>query len=135
VTSGTFSFGTSTYVSICCNETATLSAIMSQVPPTGMPTLSGAGVNSVLEYGTIEVNTYVALENIFPYTPYTLSFTLSSPPSGQYYLAYYDSQFPSSGWVLAANGPGTISGNTITFTSTQYGYLQNSGYYGLALYK
>jgi trimeric autotransporter adhesin len=62
---------------------------------------------------TLGVSTTTALTS----TP-AFAFTLSSAPSGDAYVAYFDENNPGLGWNVLL-GPGTISGNTVTFAAQQ----------------
>jgi hypothetical protein len=66
----------------------------------------------------------------------SITFTISPPPSAnqQYFLALYT---PATGWIDAEDGPGYLSGSTITFPSnvltTPLAIVANTQY-ALALY-
>lgn len=68
------------------------------------------------------------------------SFTFALPssdvvPGANYYLAMYDPNTPSLGWQLGFEGPGTVSGNSLTFTgSSSSTYFQAWTAYYLGLY-
>lgn len=57
------------------------------------------------------------------------------PPGTAYYLALYNPNQPSLGWQLGFEGPGTISGFNVTFTSSSASlYFQGWTWYYLGLY-
>lgn len=88
--------------------------------PTGVATPSlrarasiGGSNLQTLAVITLSVNATIAVSS----TP-AFSFTLSSAPTGDAYVAYYDEHNPGLGWNVLL-GPGTISGNTVAFTAQQ----------------
>lgn len=70
---------------------------------------------AVLLYLVIYSNTTLVL-------PDAPAFTIVIPsanvfPDANYYLAFYDPSRPSLGWQYGFEGPGTVSGTTVTFAS------------------
>lgn len=114
--------------------------------PAGLPTLqsvfrrtntsasaSSSSPISVVAYLYILFNQDVMLSQ----AP-SFSFTLPSADvvsGAKYYLALYNPNVPSLGWQLGFEGPGTVSGNAVTFTGASGStYFQAWTAYYLGLY-
>jgi hypothetical protein len=94
-------------------------AIPSNVATPSMRTLKGrasiGGSNlQGLAVITLSVSSTVAVTT----TP-SFSFTLSSAPSGDTYVAYFDENNPANGWNVLL-GPGTVSGTTVAFAAQTF---------------
>jgi len=120
--SGTTFTGSLPAASVVTQVTVTISA----TPPSGDPALSGPRASlgsargalhaartpaletlTALAYLTLEANAAVTFDGIPAF-----SFTLPQIVSGdQYYLAVYQ----DGGWVPGADGPATVSGDSVTF--------------------
>jgi hypothetical protein len=75
-------------------------------------TIGGSDL-SVLASMTLSVN-----ESIAVLTTPAFTYTLASAPAGNFYVAFYDENDAAAGWNVIL-GPGTLSGNTISFAATQ----------------
>lgn len=101
---------------------------LTNTAPAGVPTLAavlrkndafggiaqGGQPISVISYLNVLFNEDVLLSQ----AP-SFDFTLSSGyvfPGANYYLALYNPNLPALGWQLGFEGPGTVSGSTVTFT-------------------
>jgi hypothetical protein len=95
------------------------SAIPSSVTAPSMRELKGRAIIGgsnlqTLAYITLSVSSTIAVTS----TP-AFSFTLSSAPVGNIYVAMFDENNPANGWNVLL-GPGTISGSTVSFTATTF---------------
>ena len=113
--------------------------------PVGLPTLQSvfkrdASV-SASSSSAISVVTYLYIlfnEDVMLSQAPSFSFTLPSADvvsGAKYYLALYNPNVPSLGWQLGFEGPGTVSGNAVTFTGGSSSvYFQAWTAYYLGLY-
>ena len=92
----------------------------------------GGAAISVIAYLNVLFNEDVLLSQ----AP-SFKFSLSSSyvfPGASYYLAMYNPNLPALGWQLGFEGPGTVTGSTVTFTggsSSIYFQAWTSYYLGL----
>jgi hypothetical protein len=127
----------------------TISTTVSNVAPTagGVPALSSVSRQVLAQRktasadGAVVVLTYddLLFSNAVTYGK-APSFVLTVPAAdvvtAAYYLAMYDPSRPSLAWQLGFEGPGTVTGTTIAFSSVSFSpftFAANANYY-FALY-
>ncbi len=99
-----------------------------------IPTIPASSVAGVIGYGAI-ANT--GTTNV---TESANGFFFNLPPGAptnkSYFLAFYDTSSPGTGWFLGALGPASASGGFVSFSTTQAATFQPStkATYGIALY-
>ena len=119
----------------------------STVIPQGLPALARkrstlalrspsdvSGAVTVVEYQTLVFDHQVVLQAQPAFT-FTVPANFAGVTGVSYYMAAYDPLRSSNGWVHGFEGPGVVSGSTITFTgqSGPYVFAANSPQY-FALY-
>ena len=100
--------------------------VLQTATPAGLPSLSNA-----LVFASLTLSNSVTFNG-------TPGFTLNVPavPSGTYYIAFYDPAKSSQGWQLAALGPATSNGATLSFAQTSIVTTLNGGVtYWFGLYR
>lgn len=102
-------------VNASASATVTLQSTLPSgaIAPAAIRRANGIGPNTPLDYVLVSVNTTVSITT----TP-AFSFTLAAPPpsGSSTYIAVLDTGAASQGWSIML-GPGTVSGNTVTFAS------------------
>ncbi|HUA08920.1 MAG TPA: hypothetical protein VMA98_06565 [Candidatus Acidoferrales bacterium] len=101
------------------NAAATATLGFDAAIPSGVatPSLTAPKLRATIGGSNLQVLGVVSLtvsSTISVATTPAFSFTLSSAPTGDAYVAYYNEQNTSAGWNVLL-GPGTASGNTISF--------------------
>ncbi len=94
-------------------------AIPSSVAAPSMRELKGRAVIGGSNLQTLAVITLSVSSTIAVTSTPAFSFTLSSAPSGDTYVAMFDENNPANGWNVLL-GPGTISGSTVSFAATTF---------------
>jgi hypothetical protein len=117
-------------ISLPLPQTATntqLTTVVSNVAFSSSPPLSLARFAQAVRRADVPTNAatllyvqvYSSATIVLPSAP---SFTITIPsadvvPNASYYLALYDPTRPSLGWQYGFEGPGSMSGTTVTFAS------------------
>jgi hypothetical protein len=94
-------------------------AIPSSVAAPSMRGLKGRAIIGGSNLQTLAVITLSVTSTIAVTSTPAFSFTLSSAPSGDAYVAMFDENNPANGWNVLL-GPGTISGSTVSFAATTF---------------
>lgn len=122
VTFATISSGASATITLPAASVATTAKLSFQSAlPTGVATPSLRALKSRAVIGgsnltTLALITLSVTSTISIASTPAFSFTFPSAPSGDAYVAYYDENNAAGGWTVLL-GPGTASGNTISFTA------------------
>ncbi|MBV8284542.1 MAG: NHL repeat-containing protein [Candidatus Eremiobacteraeota bacterium] len=97
----------------------------------GLPTLPSPGTPLLYIAWTTQAN--VTFSG-FPSTTLTLPSNISTTGT-TFYLAYFDPNVNNGAWQLAYRGPGTVSGQTVTFPGGNSSFQVLSGHtYGFVFY-